>query len=118
MATANARFSSNVSYDIVKLDVKLAEKFEIELVDQPGPTEWYAKADEVLNIKQNDNGNMAQVEATAVGFSKIRIFDENDTMIMELEIDVLDKIESPATKLNPEAGEPEAKDPGVRKSKS
>jgi len=35
-----------------------------------------------------------------------------------LEVDVLDKIESPATKLNPEAGEPEAKDPGVRKSKS
>jgi hypothetical protein len=115
MATANARFSSNVSYNIVKLDVKLAEKFEIEIIDQPTPTEWYAKADEVLLIKQNEDGSLAKIEATAVGLSKIKIYNDSDAVIMVLEIDVLEKIESPATALNPEAGQPEPKLAGRRK---
>jgi hypothetical protein len=114
MATANARFSSNVSYNIVKLDVKLAEKFEIEIVDQPTPTEWYAKADEVLLIKQNDDGSLAQIEATAVGLSKIKIYNDSDAVIMILEIDVLEKIESPAADLNPTPGQPEPKFAGRR----
>jgi hypothetical protein len=116
MATANARFNSNVSYDIVKLDVKLTEEFEIELIDQPTPTEWYSKADEVLEIKQNEQGNLAKIKATAVGPSKIRIFDDSDTMILELTIEVLDKIESPATDLGLEVGQPEPKTESRRTS--
>jgi hypothetical protein len=111
MPTANARFSSNVSYNIVKLDIKLSEKFEIELIDQPTPTEWYSKADEVLNIKQNEQGNLAQIEATAVGSTKIKIYNDSDAVVMVLEIEILDKIESPATDLGLEVGEPEQKNP-------
>lgn len=107
MATANVRFENVVVYNILKLDVKLGTKFQIELIDQPGETDWFSNADEVLEIRQV--GNLADVIATAAGTCKIKIEDLAGKLILMLTITVVDAIPLTAAKLDPKAGTPEQK---------
>ena len=105
--TANATFANAKVYIVNKLDVKLGEKFGVELIDAPTPTDWFSKADEVLAIKQE--GDNALIEATAVGSTKIRIYDSAEHKVLELSIEVFESIEPPAVDLGLKAGEPEPK---------
>jgi len=106
-AKANAKFDNVVAYNVVKLDVKLSEKFTIEIVDQPDPVDWYAMADEVLAITQE--GNLAQVEATGVGATKIRLYNSAEQKVLEIAIEVFEAMPDPAVDLGLKAGDPEPK---------
>jgi hypothetical protein len=107
MATTNVTFNNAIVYDVKKFDVKLGEIFGLELMGQDSPTDWYAKADEVLEIRQE--GNAAQVEATGVGTTSIRMYTQQDQKVMEVMIEVLEEIQGPVTDLGLKAGQPEPK---------
>jgi len=110
MASANVKFSNAQVYDVVKFDVKLGEVFGVSLMDSPPVAkEWYSKADAVLDITQSEDGNSARIEATGVGETKIKIFDEAETKVMELFINVLEEIPAPASDLGLKVGIPEPK---------
>lgn len=105
--TANITFANAKVYDVKKLDVKLGDKFAIELIDAPTPVDWYSKADQVLDIEQDEA--TALVEATAVGSTKIRIYNSAEQKILEISIEVMEAIQGPAVDLGLKAGEPEPK---------
>jgi hypothetical protein len=107
MATsANATFSKVKSYNVAKFDVEVGQKFTVELIDAPTPVDWFSKADEVLAIKQD--GAKAEIEATAVGATQIRIYNSAEQKILELSIEVFETLE-PAADLGLKVGEPETK---------
>ena len=116
MPSCNVKFSNAQVYDVVKFDVKLGEVFGVDLVDHP-PTvmDWYSKADDVLDITQTEDGTAARVEATGIGETKIRIYDQADAKVMELFINVLEEIPAPAASLGLKVGQPEPK--GAEKAK-
>jgi hypothetical protein len=113
MVSANVKFSNAVVYSVVKFDVKLDEEFGVELQDAPpGPIEWYAKADAVLDITQSEDGTSAKIKATGVGETKIKIFETTSPIelkILELYINVVEEIPESAVDLGLEVGQPEPK---------
>ena len=93
---ANIIFENVKAYNVVKFDVKLSEKFKIELVNVADNIRWFSDNDSVLHIKVEPNGESASMEATGKGVSEIQL-QSGGAVIKTLQIEVYDVI---ATTLN------------------
>lgn len=102
---ANIIFNNVKAYNVIKFDVKLGESFKVELINAPDFVRWFSDNDAVLNITVLENGNFAEIKATAVGKSEIQLQDSG-RISKTLDIEVYDQV---AVALNPSAGNPELK---------
>ena len=99
---ANIIFENVKSYNVIKFDVKLGEKFKVELIDTPGLIRWFSDNDPVLHIEVGEDGSYAQFESTAKGKCEIQL-QSSGSVVKTLEIEVYDVI---AVSLNPTAQKP------------
>ena len=106
MAKFNVKFSIATVYDVNRFDVVKGEKFSLHLTDTTAATDWFSNNDPVLSMRV-DNYD-AEVTASNVGESKIRVFD-GTSIVKELVINVVEKIAEMANNLNPQASTPENK---------
>lgn len=75
-------FPNVTAYDVERFDVRLGEKFRIDLPpDAVGTARWFADADPVLHIEVKDGGASAFLEATKVGESDIQIQVDGTTVL-------------------------------------
>ena len=102
---ANLIFPNVRAYNVVKFDVRLGEKFAIELVNVDRTMRWFSDNDQVLSIAVEDGGETAQITATAKGRCDIQL-QSNGEIVMTLQAEVYDNV---ATALNPLAGDPSLK---------
>lgn len=93
---ANIIFENVKAYNVVKFDVKLSEKFKIELVNVADAIRWFSDNDSVLHIKVEPDGKSASVEATGKGVSEIQLQNAG-AVVKTLQVEVYDVI---ATTLN------------------
>ncbi len=98
---ANIIFENVKAYNVVKFDVKLNEKFKIELVNGES-VRWFADNDSVLHIKVEPDGQSAIVEATGKGVSEIQL-QKDGAVVKTLQAEVYDII---ATSLNLKSSAP------------
>lgn len=97
MAYFNVSLSNVKFYNVTKLDVVKGQHLRIELFEVTEPNEWTSTNDPVLDIHQE--GNVAEVDATALGTSKIYIVNNNFGKIIELSIRVVEEINADAVAL-------------------
>lgn len=93
---ANIIFENVKAYNVVKFDVKLLEKFKIELVNIADTIRWFSDNDSVLHIKVEPDGQSATVEATGKGMCEIQL-QSAGVVVKTLQVEVYDII---ATTLN------------------
>ena len=93
---ANIIFENVKAYNVVKFDVKLLEKFKIELVNIAETIRWFSDNDSVLHIKVEPDGQSATVEATGKGMCEIQL-QSAGVVVKTLQVEVYDII---ATTLN------------------
>lgn len=93
---ANIIFENVKAYNVVKFDVKLLEKFKVELVNVAEPIRWFSDNDSVLHIKVEPDGESAIFEATGKGVSEIQL-QSAGIVVKTLQVEVYDVI---ATSLN------------------
>ena len=77
---ANIIFENVKAYDVIKFDVKLLEKFTIELVNGEESIRWFSDNDSVLHITVSPDGKSAFVEATGKGVCDIQLQHNNSTI--------------------------------------
>lgn len=103
----NAFFENVVVYNVFyALDVKAGEKFTL-VMDKPDEmSDVFVNNDEVLNHKHN--GTDIEIEALSKGKSIIRIMKDTN-IVRDIQVNIVDSIQRPATTLNATFGEPENK---------
>lgn len=104
----NIIFDNVKAYSVTKFDVKLTEKFDIELVDtdESAILKWFANNDDMLAIKVSPDGYSAKLEATGKGNSEIQIQNAQNQILKTIFVNVYDNI---AVALNPQVGAKELK---------
>ena len=104
----NAFFENVVVYNVFyNLDVKVGERFTLVMDKPEEMTDVYVNNDKVLS--HETVGTDINLEALAVGTSKIRIMkdEENATRVVrEILVRIVDDIQRPATSLNASFGDP------------
>jgi len=100
---SNIIFENVKAYNVNKFDVKLLEKFTVELVNVGGESlRWFSDNDPVLSVNVLEDGKSAQIEATNIGTCEIQI-QSNNTVIHRLQIEIYDHM---AIALNPQVKSP------------
>lgn len=99
---SNIIFNNVKAYNVTNFDVKLNEKFKVELVNgEVSNIRWFSDNDSVLSISVNDNGDSANIETTSIGKCEIQLQRDNQ-IVKTLHLEVYDNI---AVSLNPQPGD-------------
>lgn len=93
-------------YNVSILDIVQGEEFTL-VTDAPEGTTWFFDNDEVLEMKVSQKD--AKVTAMELGKSTILLMLPSRQVIKEISIEVIEKVEDPASTLNAKADEPEIK---------
>jgi membrane carboxypeptidase/penicillin-binding protein PbpC len=103
MASVDVALKNSKFYNVVKFDVVNGEEGTIFLTpDKEGPTRWFWEHDKVLDTEVTDN--QAKFKATSVGDSTLYVYDvpgstARGSIIMQVDIKVVEAILEPAAKL-------------------
>lgn len=69
----------------------------VKIVDEPRTIRWFADMDQILSIKEAEDGKSAEVKSLAPGKSEIWLFTKvgaNDVIVTKLFIEVFDREEA------------------------
>ena len=96
---SNIIFENVKAYAVTKFDVRLNEKFKVELVNgEVSGIRWFSDNDPVLSILINETGDTASIEATKKGKCEVQL-QRDGQIVHTLYIEVYD---SQAVSLNPQ----------------